>query len=741
MVPAGEALADEICQDATGAHLDERARARLPHRFNLFDEPDGLRNLAGERGPHVRSVAGVGLSRCVGVHRDPRHTERDGREELGEGDRRWTDDLGMKGGGHLEEPRGHAGRAESLGCIGDGGDVAGERDLVGGVVVGDDHRKPPVRDQPADLLDGRRHRAHRAVGAGCRLRHQHTPRPRDPEGKLLAEDAGSAQGADLAEAVSADGNRRNAQSADHRQQAQAVRADARLRPLGFRQVGRLLRALVVGERRLRPDDLVQVSIGVQVLGAATFPRRQSRLEKLRDLGPHADVLAALPGEQQCDRPGFSRRIEIAFRGTERGCEVLTLKVRGGVVELCAQVRDAVGNDRQVMGLRGVVGGLRAVRKVAEHVVAVDQRSRQASGVLGERRRGGRAEHHQLGIPGTVTERAPPAAGVLLDGDVEVGPAEAERADRRAPRDAVVGDPRLGSRRKVERCPLDVEGRVGLLDFDGRRQRPVMQRHHGLEQAAGPRRPLGVPDLGLDGAQCAPLVVFATRFLENLAQSGELSGITGFGARAVCLDQPHRVGTVAGGGIGAAEGFGLTGGTWCVDALRAAIRGRANAPDDGVDPVGVALGVIETLEREHGEPLAQHRAVGVVGEGAAVSGGRHGGDCAETHEHIDVVAGVDSAGDHHVRLAEIQLVEPDLQGGQGACAGRVDDAVRTPEVEAVGDPARDDISEKSGKGVLLPRRVVRQHSFAESLDLPLWDTGGAQGPLPDRLLEPTAHVAE
>ena len=313
MVAVGEALADEIRQHAAGTHLDECARARLPHRLDLFGEPHGLRDLAGQRGPHVCSAAGIGRSRGVGVHGDPRHVERDGGEELGERSRRRADDLGMKGGGHVEAPRVHAGPAESLCRIGDGGDVTGEHDLVGGVVVGDDHRKPPVRDQPADLLDGCRHRAHRAVGVRRRLGHQYTPRPRDPEGEVLAENTGGAQGADLTEAVSADGHGRNTQSADHRQQAQAVRADARLRPFGFRQLCRLQGALAVGERRLRPNDPVQVAIGVQVLGAATFPRRQCRPEELGYLGSHADVLAALTGEQQGDGPGVARRVEVALR--------------------------------------------------------------------------------------------------------------------------------------------------------------------------------------------------------------------------------------------------------------------------------------------------------------------------------------------------------------------------------------------------------------------------------------------
>ena len=175
----------------------------------------------------------------------------------------------------------------------------------------------------------------------------------------------------------------------------------------------------------------------------------------------------------------------------------------------------------------------------------------------------------------------------------------------------------------------------------------MQRHHGLEQAAGARRALGVPDLRLDRAERAPLPVRAPRFVEDLAQRGELGDITGFGPGAVRFHEPDRFRTVAGSLIRATKGFGLADRARRVDALGPAVRRRADAADHRVDPVAIALGVVETLQREHREPFAQHGAVRLVGEGTAVAGRRERGDLGEAHEHEDVVEGVDAAGDHHV----------------------------------------------------------------------------------------------
>ncbi|CDO87822.1 hypothetical protein BN973_02180 [Mycobacterium triplex] len=269
----------------------------------------------------------------------------------------------------------------------------------------------------------------------------------------------------------------------------------------------------------------------------------------------------------------------------------------------------------------------------------------------------------------------------------------------------------------------------------------MKRHHRLEQAARPRRTLGVPDLRLDRAECAPLPVRSSRFVEHLAQRGELGGVAGPGAGAVRLDEPHRFRAVAGSGVGAAKGFRLTRRTGCVDALGPAVRRRADAADHRVDPVAVALGIVETLEREHRQPLAEHRAVRLVGEGPAVPAGRQRGDLREAHVHEDVVEGVDSTGDDHVRLTQVQLVQPHLQRGQRAGARRVDDAVGPAEIEAVGDAPGYDVAEQSGEGVLLPRRVVSRHTFAERGQLLFREAGRPKSALPDRPVQTTTDVGD
>ena len=163
MFLTGETLADQICQHAAGADLDECACTSPPHCLNLFGEPHGLSDLFGKRRPYGLRVAAIRLRCRVGVDRNLRRAKWDSCEERGEWNRCGANDLGMKCGSDIKASRIHAHRAKSLCRVSYGCGVAGHHNLVGSVVVGDDHRKAPSFDEPADLLDSCRHRAHRSV--------------------------------------------------------------------------------------------------------------------------------------------------------------------------------------------------------------------------------------------------------------------------------------------------------------------------------------------------------------------------------------------------------------------------------------------------------------------------------------------------------------------------------------------------------------------------------------------------
>ena len=163
----------------------------------------------------------------------------------------------------------------------------------------------------------------------------------------------------------------------------------------------------------------------------------------------------------------------------------------------------------------------------------------------------------------------------------------------------------------------------------------------------------------------------------------------------------RLGADAGLFVGAAQRLFLAGGVRFVDRRAAAVAGGADAADDGIDAVAVALGVGQALQNDDAQPLAQGGAVAVGIEGAGVAARREGRRFAEAGVHEDVVKGIDAAGDDHVGFARRQLQGGQVDGGEGAAAGGVADAVGAAEIEVTADAAGDDVAEETGKGIFLP----------------------------------------
>ena len=80
----------------------------------------------------------------------------------------------------------------------------------------------------------------------------------------------------------------------------------------------------------------------------------------------------------------------------------------------------------------------------------------------------------------------------------------------------------------------------------------------------------------------------------------------------------------------------------------------------------------------------------------------------------------------------------LTARQRAGAGGVDDAVGAAQVEAVGDPAGDDVAEQAGERVLLPADVRRGDPLDDVLGGRLVDARGLERASPDRVAEPGAQ---
>ncbi len=130
---------------------------------------------------------------------------------------------------------------------------------------------------------------------------------------------------------------------------------------------------------------------------------------------------------------------------------------------------------------------------AELVVGARQFGGQRGPRLGKRLLGARRQHQHL-RPGPGCDRRR-AARCLLEDDVGVGAADAERADAGAA-DAV-GLPRPVLAAHPERPAVDVQFRVGAGVVQRRRDRLVLQAQDGLDQTRDAGGRLEVADVGLD----------------------------------------------------------------------------------------------------------------------------------------------------------------------------------------------------------------------------------------------------
>ena len=159
----------------------------------------------------------------------------------------------------------------------------------------------------------------------------------------------------------------------------------------------------------------------------------------------------------------------------------------------------------------------------------------------------------------------------------------------------------------------------------------------------------------------------------------------------------------------------------------------------MDLVPVALGVGEALEGHHAHALTDDRAVRALRERPAVAGRGERRRLRETHVHHHVVERVDAAGQHHIRLVQIQPVQRRLQRGKRTGAGGVGDEVGPAEVEAVGDATGDDVAEQTRERTLLPRHIVIGDVLTDLVGFAFGQPVLQQRFTPDRPLHPGTHL--
>ena len=156
------------------------------------------------------------------------------------------------------------------------------------------------------------------------------------------------------------------------------------------------------------------------------------------------------------------------------------------------------------------------------------------------------------------------------------------------------------------------------------------------------------------------------------------------------------------------------GIGCRDAFAAAVRRAADAAQDGIDRIAVALGVVETFEQEEGSTFTHHETVRPFTVGPR-AGGRQGADLAEFGERRGAHIGVDAAGQDGVVIVLLEAFDGGGDRRHGRGAGGVDDVIGAVQVEDVGHPTGDDIGELAGHGVLVDLGQASADAGAQLVD--------------------------
>ena len=627
--------------------------------------------------------------------------------------------------------------------------ASGDDDLFRAVVVGDHGVHAGLLQHLAHRSDIGHNRGHGAgvgrrlgVGRG-RFRHQLAAPSRHSQHRRGVERTGGVQGRHLAKTVPCDRCWRDAEGLGQREIGQRCRANRRLRPLGPRQP----RSLIFGgfsiESRRREHNLVQPQVRIELEIGREIPRRQRFGPMHRYIGAHREVLAALTREQE--RHLATVRADAVVNAVGRALRPATavFHKRHRLFELGGQIGLIDGHEPHTMRGRRVVNPRRLPRQTREYAGSPAARTVQSGTERRDELADVRAAEHDKLVPGhPLAGGVFTGANVLLGRDMKVAAAKAERADARPPRMVRAAHPRPRGRAEGKSPVLKVESRVWPLDLDGWRQHLVVQRHHGLEQPRGPGGSLCVADLRLDRTERAPLLAAAALMLaENQLQALKFSLVAGFGAGAVGLQQLHRVGAEAGLVVRAAQRLGLSAGQRRVHAFGAPVAARPDATQHGIDAIAIPFRVLQPLERDHAQALAQHRAVGLVRERPTVTCRRQRWRLGKAHVHEDVVEHVDAAGHHQIGVAQVQLVHGHRSGGKSARARGVGDTVGARDVEPVGDAPRDDVAQQARKSGFLPRRVVVGDALTRLLHHALGQAGFAHRLDPDRPLQTRDHRSQ
>jgi hypothetical protein len=270
--------------------------------------------------------------------------------------------------------------------------------------------------------------------------------------------------------------------------------------------------------------------------------------------------------------------------------------------------------------------------------------------------------------------------------MRVGAADTERAHSRADR-AIPRYQGLRDDRREQRPLAQRRIRSRLAPAGKRRQRPVMQRHHRLDQPGDPRRDIAMADIRLDRAQrAAPLGaprehLCQTRQLDRIAQRSPCPmRLDERDARRLHIRDCQRFHDHIGLPRRGRRGEARLG--------RAVIVDRA-APDHRIDTVAVGQRVRQRLQYHCARTIGEHRAAGRSIERAAAAIGRFDPVRARIaarrrHPHRH------AAGQRHVALAQLDAAARQMHRHESRRTGALHRDRRPPQIELERDSRRHEI---------------------------------------------------
>ncbi len=256
---------------------------------------------------------------------------------------------------------------------------------------------------------------------------------------------------------------------------------------------------------------------------------------------------------------------------------------------------------------------------------------------------------------------------------------------------------------------------------------------GLDEARGSGGGVGVPDVGLDGADGAETPVVGV-LPEGPGERRDLDRVAERGRRAVRLHVRDGARIGARRELRLPDGGGLAGDTGRGETDPAgAVVGHGRPADDSPDVVAVGQRVGQALEHHHPDPVARDGAVPLGVEGAADAVGRQSAVRSGPRDGLRRYVNRDAARQGQVAVSGEQAPPSRVDGHQSGGAGRLHGDGRAPQPEPLGRAGDQEVGCGTENDVLLgdpgePAQLGRQRLGVPGLGAAAVDTDGAGEPV-------------